>query len=256
MTARTHRHGLTILTFQAGIAALLLIGWELAADRLVDALLISKPSAVAAQALSWLSRGILQKAVLETMAVVLVGLLWGGAIGVLAGLLLGSARRAGDALEPIVAVLFALPKVALIPLLILWFGAGDQQKIVLVAVTVFFFFFYPVFNGIRAVPRALENMMRLSGASWTQRVRILYLPASIGWLLAALRVALPYAFVAVIGAEVVSSRGGLGHLARTSATVMNAAGTFAAILTLTILATALSGAVIWLAGRTRFALRS
>jgi NitT/TauT family transport system permease protein len=75
-------------------------------------------------------------------------------------------------------------------------------------------------------------MMLLTGAGFLQQMRCLYCPASIGWVLGGCRVAVPYAFVAAVTAEVIASRDGLGFLIKSSSVVLNPAGMFASILVL------------------------
>lgn len=241
-----------VLLIQLALVAAFLAFWEFASGRLVDPMLVSRPSKIWEQASRWIARGILEKAAAETLWIVLIGTLGGAATGIMAGVACAASRHLDAVIEPLVTILFALPKIALIPLFILWFGIGDTQKTALTITVVFFFFFFASRNGMRALPRSLENMLLLTGAGWAQRFRVLYLPASVGWLLGGLRVALPYAFVTVVSAEVVSARGGLGFLAKTNAAAMNAAGVFAAIATLTILGAATSGFAAWLVGRSRW----
>lgn len=226
--------------------------WQFSSGRYVDEMLVSDPAAIFGQALRWLRRGVLQKAAFETLWIVMAGIAAGGILGVLAGIAAGVSRRLESLLSPYVTLVFAMPKVALIPLFILWFGTGELQKFALTAVTVFFFFYYTGLNGMRAVPPAMNDLLVLAGASFGQRLRMLYLPAGFGWTLSGLRVALPYAFVAVVGAEVLSSSGGLGYLSKTNAIAMNAAGALAATLALTLLGAATGGLVSLLARSSRW----
>lgn len=235
-------------------AQILLLGgflalWEFASGRYVDAMLVSSPSAIWAQAVKWIGRGTLQREAFSTLWVVLAGLAVGGSAGLVVGILAGISPRLNALINPFVTIAFALPKVALIPLFILWFGTGDAQKLALTIVTVFFFFFFSGLAGARAVPQAVSNALLLYGATRWQRLRLLHLPAMSSWFLAGLRVATPYAFVAVIGAEVVSSTGGLGHLAKTNAAAFNGAGAFAAIVTLTLLGAGFGWIASWFAQR-------
>lgn len=245
---------LLVLAVQLALICVVLAVWEYGADRFVDPTMVSRPSKIWEQASRWLARGILEKAAGETLWIVLLGMLGGAGAGIAVGLACAVWRSLDRLVEPLVTMLFALPKVALIPLFILWFGVGDTEKTTLTITVVFFFFFYAARNGMRSLPQPLDNMMLLIGASWGQRLRLLYLPASVGWLLSGLRVALPYAFVTVVSAEVVSARGGLGVLAKNNAAAMNAAGVFAAIAGLTLLGAATSGLAAWLVGRSRWTL--
>lgn len=245
-----------VLLAQIAIVAAFFLAWQTLSGRLIDPMLISDPASVFEQTVRWLQRGVLQKAAWQTLWVVLVGVIAGGLSGVLTGVAAGCWRGLEQVLDPYVTFIFALPKIALIPLLILWFGTGDMTKFVLATVSVFFFFYYTGLNGMRAVPPAMDNLLKLNGATFLQRLRLLYLPAGFGWTLSGLRVALPYGFVSVIGAEVMSAAGGLGYLSKNNAVAMNAAGALTAVLALTLMA-ALSGWIVTaLARRSRWQLHS
>ncbi len=241
-----------VVLIQLGLVAATLALWEFASGRFLDPMLVSSPTAIWRQASRWLVRGVLQREALATFWIACAGILLGGGAGLLFGIAVGLSRRLAVLVEPFVNAAFALPKVALIPLFVLWFGTGDMQKLALTATTTFFFFFFSGAEGARSVPQALRDALALLGPDRRQLLFILYLPAGFTWFLAGMRTAVPYAFVAVVGAEVVASTGGLGALAKSNAAAMNASGMFAAILTLTLLGAGTSALVAWAAGRSRW----
>jgi NitT/TauT family transport system permease protein len=226
--------------------------WELDPNLLFDEMLVSRPSLILAQMVKWLSDGVLLGEAFATLKVVFSGLLWGGLAGMVLGITAALWRPFELVVEPIVNVLFALPKSAFMPLFILWFGISFRQHAIFTATVVFFFFFFAVFNGVRSVPNALRSMLAISGASSWQAIHLLYIPASFNWLLAGLRLAMPQAFVAAITAEIIASREGLGHLVKANAAVMNPAGMFAALLFLVLLSVALSATVLSFGQRARW----
>lgn len=212
--------------------------WHFISGTLIDRLLISSPADAWAQSVEWLKDGTLGRAAIDTLSVVAGGLLAGTAAGVVAGWIAGLSRSIESAVTPPLTVLFAIPKVALVPLFILWFGISYSERLVFTATVVFFFIYFAAVNGVKAVPPALRKFMRLTGASVWQEMRYLYVPASIGWLLGGGRVAVPYAFVAAVTAEIIASRNGLGYLIKASSAVLNPAGMFVAIITLMIITSA------------------
>lgn len=234
------------------LVALVLAFWQFAPPSVLDDMLVSRPTLVVGRIVAWLQDGVLIRETVATLSAVFLGLLWGGLLGGAAGLIAGLSRPAGKIIEPWLTVLFALPKSAFIPLFILWFGISGRQHILFVATVVFFFFFFALFRGVRSVPAAWRNMLAISGAGTLQAVRILYLPASFGWLLSALRLAIPNAFVAAISVEVIASREGLGHLVKTSSSILDSAGTMAAVIWLVGLSSTLGATAIALADRTRW----
>ena len=233
---------LKVAATQAGIILALILGWELAPNWLLEELLWSRPSAIFGQTVAWLADGTLLRNALVTLQTVAVGMLVGGLVGMAVGLNAGLSPLVARLIIAPIDALFALPKITLVPLFILWMGIGAFQHIVFTAVVVFFFFFFAMYNGMRGVPAALNNTLILAGASTAQRIVILYLPASFGWIVVAIRLAMPYAFVAAVSTEVIASTSGLGHLVKGSASVMNSAGMFSAMLAL--LAVSLAASVL------------
>jgi NitT/TauT family transport system permease protein len=231
---------LQVLGVQLFIVGALIVGWELAPNWMLEELLWSRPSAILAQTTIWLSDGTLIQHASATLGTVATGMLIGGAIGIAVGLSAGASRTVGRLIVGPIEALFALPKITLVPLFILWMGIGALQHTVFTALVVFFFFFFGMYNGVRGVPAALNDTLTLAGATPFQRVVILYLPASFGWIVIATRLAMPYAFVAAVSTEVIASTSGLGHLVKGSATMMNSAGMFSAMLALLFVSLATS----------------
>jgi ABC-type nitrate/sulfonate/bicarbonate transport system permease component len=248
------RDSLLVFAWQAAIVAIVLAVWELAPDSLLDDALVGRPSLIFLQSVKWLRSGVLLEEGLATLAVVLGGLLCGGLAGIALGLAAGLCAPVERLVEPVINVLFALPKAAFVPLFILWFGIGARQHTIFVAVVVFFLFFFAMFNGVRSVPNALRSMLAIVGASTWQAIRLLYLPASFNWLMTGVRLALPQAFLAAISAEIIASRNGLGQLVKANAAVMNAPGMFAALFFHVLLSVICSGVVLFLGERGRWRL--
>jgi len=214
--------------------------WQFLPSSVLDEFLWSRPLDVLAQMSSWIMDGTLLWNAADTLVTVGLGLVLGGAVGVALGLLAGFSIVTERLLLGPVQMLFALPKITLVPLFILWLGVGTQQHIVFTAVVVFFFFFFAIFNGVRDIASVHHSNFELFGASPWQMCRLLVLPACRGWIALSLRLAVPYAFVSAVSAEVVASTSGLGHLVKTSASVMNASGMFAALIVLLIVSLACS----------------
>lgn len=234
---------LAVLGAQVFIALAFLAAWQASSGHLIDELLVSSPAAIYARSKVMLANGELFRAMAATIQVVLLGLLIGSIAGVAAGLVVGLNAAIRPASELVVNVLFALPKIALIPLFVLWFGVSRFQRIAFTAVVVFFFLFFAALRGIKHTSGHLDRMMSILGATPGQRLWKLYLPSSVGWFLTGLRIAVPYAFVGAVSAEVVLARDGIGHLVKMSASMMDISGMFVGILTATILAASAGGIV-------------
>jgi sulfonate transport system permease protein len=245
---------LKVTAAQAAIVVALTLLWEFAPNSILEELLWSRPSAIFAQAVAWLADGTLLRNTLATLTTVVVGMLIGALAGIVVGLHAGASRTVARLIMAPIEALFALPKITLVPLFILWMGIGAFQHIAFTALVVFFFFFFAMYNGMRGVPVALVDTLTLAGASTLQRVYILYLPASFGWIVVAIRLAMPYAFVAAVSTEVIASTSGLGHLVKGSASIMNSAGMFAAMLALLLVSLTASVLANVAAARSRWRL--
>lgn len=234
MSSRS-RH-LFVFGAQGVLVVTFLAGWEAAGRAgVVDPQIFGTPSQIWTQLVQWLSDGTLQRATFETLEAVVLGGTIGMVTGLAAGLYLALVPRLGAAVEPFTRFLFALPKIALIPLFTLWFGLTIKERVAITAVVVFFFVFYAVYTGTRSMPRSMDRMLVLMGASLTRRILILYLPASVGWLFSGLRIAVPYAFAAAVSAEIVAPVAGVGHLVQESSNLLNPGGMFAALFVIAAL---------------------
>jgi NitT/TauT family transport system permease protein len=217
------------------IVVAVLFVWELISGRVVDEFFISKPSEIWDTWSGWVGDGTLWYNASSTFASAAIGFLLGGACALIVGYILGGSQRLADVLEPFITSIYSLPKLALVPLFVMWFGIGRPLQVMICALVVFFLMFYNTFYGIRDVDRALIDSMRVMGGSrWDIAVRV-RLPSALVWVVAGLKLSVPQALVAVVVAEILASNRGLGHLVALNSGQFNSAGTFAALLTLLII---------------------
>ena len=136
----------------AVVLALGLVAWEMAAAAgHVDPFFFSRPSLIWAEFLEMLDNGTLALHLSVTAKEAGLGLLLGSVLGTLTGLALGVHPRLSRAVMPLMTGLNGLPKLALGPLLIIWFGIGLKSKVVMSALMVFFIFAFNLFSGVRSV---------------------------------------------------------------------------------------------------------
>lgn len=185
---------------------------------------------LAAQA-GWLSSRILPEplaVVLATWHLALSGELWthlgvstvraisgfavGGGLGLLLGLLTGTFRQAEMLLDTTLQMVRNIPALALIPLVILWFGIDETAKLFLVAVGVFFPIYLNTFHGIRTVDKGLIEMARSYGLSGWPLYRDVILPGALPSILIGVRFALGLVWVLLIVAETISAQAGIGYM--------------------------------------------
>lgn len=227
-----------------GVAAFL-AAWALAAGRIVDANLSSNPGAVATQLWDWTKSGYIFDQTWVTLKETLVGFLIGGIAGVVSGLALGLHRWSGDVGEPFLIAAYGLPKVALAPVFVVWFGIGITMKVVLAALSVFFLVFFNTYTGVRQTNPEVVDVVRTMGANRRQIIWKVVLPGAKSWIFTGLRLGLPYGFVGAIVGEIVASNKGLGYLVTYSASVFDTAGLMAALVTLIIVTSILNFAIGW-----------
>lgn len=227
----------------------LVLFWQFLSDRLANPLFISSPQAVWERLYTWINDGTawynstLMSNTAVTLQETLLGLFYGVLSGILVGVILGIQPLLGEILNPFIISLYSIPKVALAPLFILWFGFGLEMKIILAAVTVFFLVFLNTLAGMRNIDPDLINAVILMGGRRRDIVLKVMLPSAAGYILTGLRIAIPYALIGAVIAEMVSINSGLGYLINYSSSSFDTAGVFVAIVVLTIIAGILNAIV-------------
>ena len=232
------RYGTTTVVWATRVVLLaaLIVLWEIAADRWIDSTFISRPSDIAGRLGEWAGDGTLWTNTWITVQEIVYGFLLGAAAGALAGFVLASISLAYRVLDPFMMALYSIPKVALAPLFIVWFGIGMHMKVLLAAVTVFFLVFLNTAAGVREVDRGLIDAVRLMGGTGRDVARKVVLPASMTGVLTGLKVAIPYALIGAVIGELVASNRGLGYLINDAAAQFDTAGVFATLIVIMLLA--------------------
>jgi NitT/TauT family transport system permease protein len=114
--------------------------------------------------------------------------------------------------EPFIVALNSLPRIAMVPLIILIFGLGDISKIITALLVVFFVVFFNTFEGARSVDRDQINAARLMGATRWQITRTVIVPSTMSWFFAAMTPALSFSLIGVIVGEFIGAEHGLGRV--------------------------------------------
>jgi NitT/TauT family transport system permease protein len=229
--------------YRSLILAVFLGVWEFASGRLIQPFFISSPSRIALVFWDWLIDGTLFFHAAITATEALAGFLVGASLGMLCGMALGRAKKLADLLNPFIVAFYSIPKVALAPLFIIWFGIGLEMKIVLTATIVFFLVFLNTYTGVRGVSRELVTILQLMGANERDLMRKVIVPSAVVWVFTGLRLSVPYAIIGAIVGEIIASNRGLGYLLSYSSSQFNTAGVFAALTAIIILSGILNSAV-------------
>jgi NitT/TauT family transport system permease protein len=171
-----------------------------------------------------------------TLARIFAGFAVAAIAGVGLGVLMGMSRLAARIADPWIAALYPLPKIALIPLLLIWLGTGEAYKIVISAITAFFPIVISAYAGIREVDRGLIKAALDLGASARQIQLKVVIPAAIPSIFAGLHLGMGVTIILVIAAEMIggSSQSGMGYLLMQAGQVMETEKVFADLVALAV----------------------
>lgn len=191
----------------------LLVFWQLGASSgWISKRVLPEPLAIFQATWELLRSGELLHHVLVSTRRALTGFAIGGGAGLLAGLVTGSSRRAETVLDTSLQMLRNIPPLALIPLIILWFGIDETAKVFLVALGVFFPVYLNTYHGIRSVDTGLIEMAKSYGLSGWPLYREVILPGALASILVGVRFALGFMWVLLIVAETISATEGIGYM--------------------------------------------
>lgn len=229
------------VVWQVAIAVVWLGAWEGLAFVLKSDFWTSRPSAVIMELGHWAASGQLAADLKISLFEAGLGFLIGSVTGGLIGFILGWVKRLGDLFEPFVLSLYTLPKIALAPLFVLWFGIGPFNKVMFSGMLVFFMVFFTTYQGTRQVDRDLVENARLMGAGrwdiWTK----IAIPYAAVWVFTGIRIGLPYALIGAIVGEFVAADSGVGYRIKEATSFFNTASVFAGLLVLMAISLVLLG---------------
>ena len=249
-TARTpSRRRLGIFIGQILIIAALFAAWQAASGPLVKPLWISKPTAIFEVLAIALGDGSMMHHLETTLMTVTLGYGLGVASGVLAGIALGLSPFLERVLAPLIAGFWSLPKIALLPLFVIFFGIGIASKVALVAIVVFFLVLYSTRDGVRDVDQDLIDTLRVMGATTGEIIFKALLPSALSWIYTGMRISIIHALTTTVVGELLSSNRGLGFLIARSSAEFETAEVFASVIVLVALSLVISGAVNWIERR-------
>ena len=237
------RRTLTVYFWRSFILVVFLGGWEwMSRSKVIDEFFFSKPTDIAARLVTWTvegtSEGPLWYHLWVTMEESLLGFFSGAIAGVIAGIALGRNRMLSDVFSIYIKVINSVPRVVLAPIFIMLFGLGLTSKVALSFVMVFFVVFSNAFQGVREADRNLLANARILGARGWQLTRTVVIPSAMSWIFASLHVSFGFAIVGAIVGEFVGSRHGIGLLINIAKGSFDAAGMYAAIVLIMVVALA------------------
>lgn len=238
---RLPSRGILIVALRIGVMALVVVLWQVLSGPVLPEYAVSKPTEVIkvlgdtlGSQQGWLD-------IKTTGIEILAGFALGTVIGSVMGLVLGSFPLLGQVLEPLIAALNGIPKIALAPLFLLFFGIGEWSKITIAATGVAFVVFYNLYMGLRLRERELVESIQLMGGQTHHVLGYVTLPTLASPFFTALKTAGPLAIIGVIGGEFVASSQGVGHQLFTAATNLDAAAEFSGLIILVAMTLVLNG---------------
>ena len=214
----------------AGVGAAILLFWQFALGLLVNPRYVSDPVTIAARIAELAAEGEIFRHVGVTLGEAGTGFVIGAVLGLASAFALSQTRRGYAVFEPFLIGFYSIPKIALAPLFILWFGLGTLPKIVMAALLVYFVVFVNTATGIREVQPGLLQVCRVLGANRRDLLLKVVLPAAAPAIVASIRITVTRAIEGALLSEFVASTQGLGYLVARASRAFDIATVFAGIV--------------------------
>lgn len=227
------------------VSVVVVLGFWEVSGRQVSPLYMSYPSAIADAAVEITKNGELPSALSSSARTLISGFVIASVIGVLAGLFIGRYRRVEAALDWLVNALYATPLVALIPLVILWFGLEFKAKLVIVVIMAIFPVLINTASGVRNVSPAMVDVGRAFVLNERQIFTKIVLPAALPYIMTGLRLGIGRAIIGMVVAEFFTGISGLGALVITYGNAFRTDAMLVPVLVLMILGVVLTALLRW-----------
>ena len=231
----------------ASVAVFFVI-WEYYGRRM-DPIFMAPPSAIFDAFLQLVQSGALRKAMIQTLWPFSVGMALTVIVGILLGILIAQWRTMEYILDPFINALYAIPRIALVPLIILWAGLEFVGKVTILVSVAIFPITVNTYAGIRDVRGSMLEIGRAYGATEWQIFSKIIMPAAIPFIMAGVRLAVGLAIIGIIVAEFFTAISGLGGMIVEYANVFATAKLFVPIIAIAIVGVVLTELVMWLERR-------
>jgi NitT/TauT family transport system permease protein len=239
-----------VLLYQILLIGGLLVLWEVAVRTgWIKVYLYGQPTGVWRELLKGLTTGTLLRDTWVTTEETVLGFLIGGIFGSIAGLALWLSPTAAQVMRPIMVALNGLPKIALAPLIIVWFGIGMESKIAVAAIITFIVAMITSFDGSQEIDNDYVRMLKAIGASRLDIFRMVIMPGSLPWIASGFRLNIGFAMIGAVVGEYISAEQGLGYYVYYAGTLYNLNAVWGGILMLMIVALVLDAIVGWIERR-------
>jgi ABC-type nitrate/sulfonate/bicarbonate transport system permease component len=222
------------LTVLSPLAVLAL--WQLASQAgLIDQRYVPSPYSIAEAGWSITLSGELGRHIFASLRRLAAGFVLGAVPGIALGIVMGLNRWVRAALDPLVAALYPIPKIAILPLLMLVFGLGDASKAAVVAMSVLFLTIISTMAAVVQLDRIYFDVARNFGTPWHKLFLRVILPGILPAIFSGLRISLGVSLVVLVGAEFVAGNSGIGYLIWSSWQTLVVENMFVGIIVVTVL---------------------
>lgn len=212
-----------------------LVVWELAVrQEWINTLFVSSPTEIWAALGKLFSTGVIWRDLRVSGTELGLGLALSTVVGIVFGVLMGWYRWLRELLDPFVSALYATPRIALVPLIILWLGIGIESKVAIVFLTSVFEILVNTSAGVRAVDEGMIRTARSFGAGSLQIFRTVALPSAFPYILTGLRLAVGRGLVGVVVGELFAAQAGIGHRLTRAAQLFQMDEMFAALVIISV----------------------
>jgi len=226
--------GHALLIALPGLVTVLL--WELSAWQWpIVGRLVSQPTEIARGIVEVFANGTIWQHFQTTLIEMAIGYVLGAVAGVTLGFLFGRVKLLGDIFNPYITLFNGIPKVALAPVFVIWFGIGIMSKVAIILTMVFFVVFINTFAGLRSINEEYVNIVRIMGASRSQIVREVFLPATLPFILVGLRAGIPFSVIGAVVGEFIAATQGLGYFINYHQGTYDTNGIFVGVMILAVL---------------------
>jgi NitT/TauT family transport system permease protein len=229
-------NSIMIWLWRLGLIAGVLLTWEFTAGHLFNEFWSSRPSLIGERFLALFASGEIWRHLDATVSEALLGLLLGAIIGTPIGIALAKYRRAAEIVDPFIMGLYGLPRVALAPMFILWFGISLLAKVMMSFSMVVFVFILNVTEGIRAIDHDMVDLMRTMRAPKSYVLRKVTIPSIVPWLMASFRIGIGLSLVGAVVGELIGANRGLGWYVLRAGGQLDTTGVFTGLFVLMLVA--------------------
>jgi NitT/TauT family transport system permease protein len=220
----------------AAILVLFVLAWQITSDHFIRPIWISSPRLVWTSLIATAKNGTLLANTWTTAQEALLGLVIGTAGGIIAGIVLAKATTIAKVLDPYILGAYSLPRVALAPFFVLWFGIGLASKVALIVSIVFFMVLFNVKQGMQSIDPDLVDAMRSMYAKPSAMLWYVTIPSLLPWIFASIRICIGMALIGAVVGELVGASKGLGWSMSNALNNFDTTTAFTSLLTMLVLA--------------------